>query len=307
MIPGTCRLDTLIHLLLAVLCSSSVAVLLRVSGRLGQPRLAVIGVNYLTAVLVSLLLQSGSLAASVAALGSIGPSSFSVTAGGAPIPQRSAAWGLAAGVPLGGVFFMAFLVYQKALRESGLGLSGGFAKMGILLPMVLSMAFWREFPGTLQWVGITTAVSAVALGAFHRTGGRFAPILLLVFLLNGLAEFGGKFYQYHAGAENRDFFLLWVFTVALLCSAIGAVRGRVRISPASVALGVPLGMANYFSSWFLIPALDALNTSVVFSVFGAGTVALLSVTGFVAFGERLSGREVVSLLMVAVSLVLVNL
>lgn len=297
----------MIHLLLAVVCSSSVAVLLRLSGRLGQPGLAVIGVNYFTAVILSLLLQGLGLVASAETLGTTGRALLSGTADGVSITHSRIAWGMAAGAPLGAVFFMAFMVYRKALRQSGLGLSGGFAKMGILLPMLLSMLFWREFPGALQWMGIASAVVAVALGAFHRSGGRFAPILLLVFLLNGLAEFGSKIYQHYCGSADRDFFLLWVFAVAFLCSALFSIRGRVRVSLLSVALGAPLGVVNYFSSWFLIPALDTLNTSVVFSVFGAGTVALLSITGYAAFGEKLSARDVASLGLVAVALVLVNL
>lgn len=303
------------HLFMAVVCSSSVAVLLRVSGRLGLRKLEVIAVNYLTAVSVSLLLQGGGVRASFTTLETMIRQVF--FEGGSMIPhQRGVLWGIAAGIPLGIVYFLAFIVYQRALRKNGLGLSGGFAKMGILLPMALSMFFWGEFPTALQWAGIAMAVVAVFVGAFRRTPEgvrRFTPVLLLVFVANGMAEFGSKVYQHLGGGDNRDFFLLWVFGVAFLCSVISLVHerktkeARPRFSPLSAVLGVPLGLVNYFSSWFLIPALGVLNTSVVFSVFGAGTVALLSVTGVAAFGERLDGRQWASLVMVTVSLVLVNM
>ena len=290
----------MLHLSLAVLCSSLVAVLLRLSGKPGLPGLPVIGVNYLAAVALSLLLQGDGLSTSLAALGSMG-----FLTGAADLSRSVISLGI--GAPMGVLYFLAFLVYRRALSESGLGLSGGFAKMGILLPMALSMLFWREFPKPVQWLGIAAALGAVVLGAFRSARGRFAPVLLLVFLLNGLAEFGNKFYQHHGGVAHRDFFLFWVFGVAFLCSLAGILKSRARVSVRAVAIGVPLGIVNYFSSWFLIPALDALNTSVVFSVFGAGTVALLSVAGLFLFGERLSRREAFSLLMVAVALVLVNL
>lgn len=262
---------------------------------MGVSKYAVIGMNYLTAVILSLLLQASALAPSLKALLGMDAS------------RPGILWGFRTGLPMGVLYFLAFLVYRRAIRESGLGLSGGFAKMGILLPMVLSMVFWRDFPGALQWAGITAALGAVVLGGFGNTRGRFSPILLAVFLLNGLAEFGSKFYQHHGGAADRDFFLLWVFSVALFCSLAGMIRGRHRPTLSAAVLGVPLGVVNYFSSWFLIPALDSLNTSVVFSVFGAGTVAVLSVAGLVFFGERLERRETASLVMVAAALVMVNL
>lgn len=303
------------QLFMAVVCSSSVAVILRVSGRFGLRKLEVIAVNYLTAVAVSLLIQGGGIATSFRILENV--TRQIASGGGSSLPQqRGVLWGIVAGIPLGIIYFLAFIVYRRALREKGLGLSGGFAKMGILLPMALSMLIWREFPGKLQWAGIAVAIAAVFIGAFHRASegtGRFAPVLLLVFIANGMAEFGSKVYQHLGGGENRDFFLLWVFGVAFLCSVTGIVKewkkGSVRcgLNPLSAALGVPLGLVNYFSSWFLIPALGELNASVVFSVFGAGTVTLLSVTGVTAFGERLDKRRWASLLLAAAALVLVNM
>jgi len=305
----------LIHLFMAVVCSSSVAVLLRVSGTLGLKKLEVIAVNYLTAVAVSLFIQGRGIGASFGTLGAVLRKVFCEN-GSILHHQRGVLWGIAAGIPMGIIYFLAFMVYRRALRENGLGLSGGFAKMGILLPMALSMLIWGEFPKALQWAGIAVAVAAVFIGAFRGASegtGRFTPVLLLVFLANGMAEFGSKVYQHLGGGENRDFFLLWVFGVAFLCSVLGIVRewkkgsARCGFSPQSAALGVPLGLVNYFSSWFLIPALGELNASVVFSVFGAGTVALLSVTGVAAFGERLDKRRWASLLMVTAALVLVNM
>ncbi len=296
----------MLHLLLAIVCSSSVAVLLRVYGKPGVPVLPVIAANYLAAVVLSILIQGSSLAGSIEALASFSRSQAPENA--VPgLQETGAVWGMTAGIPLGVVYFLAFLVYRKALGTSGLGLSGGFAKMGILLPMVLSMLFWKEYPGTIQWIGIAVAVTAVALGAFPGAGGRFAPVLLLVFILNGFAEFGSKLYQHYGGSPQRDFFLLWVFTSALLCSIAGMLRKHLRFGLGSFAVGIPLGLANYFSSWFLIPALDELNAPVVFSLFGAGTVGLLSIVGHSVFGERLGTREAVTLLLVAAAIVLVNL
>ena len=282
---------------MAVLCSSSVAVILRLSGGPDGRRPAVIAVNYLTASALSFLLQGKHLAVSFSSL----VRGHDVLTGwnrvSAPVM----------GIPLGVVFLLAFLVYRRALRESGLGLAGGFAKMGILLPMVFSMVFWREFPGALQWLGIGAALAGVALGAFRVGEGRFSAYLLPVFLLNGLAEFGSKVFQRYGNPGEKDFFLMWVFLTAFFCSVLLMAREPGRPSSRSVLLGIPLGLANYFSSWFLIPALDSLNTSVVFSVFGAGTVALLTLAGYIGFGEKPGGREAATLILVSIALILFNL
>lgn len=276
----------MIWLLLATFCSASIALVFKYSETRGLNRYAVTSVNYLTAVLVS------------AALAGLTNIEFTAV--------RS---GLAIGIPAGICFFLAFVYYQASVKASGAGLAGMFGKLGILMPMILSMALWREYPTAVQGAGILLAISAIALVNVREKGqnDHFKSALILLFLFGGLAEFSNKLFQRYGASEEKAYFLLIVFSVAFLVSLGAAIRQGKGIQSADVITGILVGVPNLFSSFFLIRALDDLPTAVVFPVYSAGSMVLILVLSAWLFGERLSLKSYGAIVMTMLSLILINL
>ena len=99
--------------------------------------------------------------------------------------------------------------------------------------MSLSLLVWREFPNSIQWVGMSLAVSAIAIVNWpgsRRLADALKPALLLLFLFGGLAEFSNKFYQKYALTDFKVYFLLTTFAVAFVWSLIATLR---RLQPVS--------------------------------------------------------------------------
>ena len=61
---------------------------------------------------------------------------------------------IAVGIVTGLMYYNAFYFYQKSVRDNGVSLSIAVGKMGIVIPMILSLILWHEIPTKLQWVGI---------------------------------------------------------------------------------------------------------------------------------------------------------
>lgn len=297
-------------------CSTSIALIFKVSETRNMDRGTVTAFNYLVASGVSLVfltrggLHGVTLGGAVSGLS--GQIAEVLSAGGSFDTAGSAGWAALVGLPSGLLYFLGFIYLQKAVRESGVGLAGSFSKMGVLVPMMLAILLWREIPGTLQWLGISLALASILLANLDLARPKrilrgFQPVLLALFLTVGLSEFSNKVYQRYGLLEMKDLFLFFVFTGALLISASRMVLAGRRPVRSHMLTGILVGIPNYFASFFLILSLSKLKTAVVFPVYSAATIALLALAGFFLFGERLRTRERAAVALTVASLVLVNL
>lgn len=304
----------MIYLLLAICASSSIALIFKYSETRGLNRYAVTTVNYVAACAVSLVIMlldpvwPGETITASAFLGEFGA-----------ILQGSAArlsdagslwWAVLLGLVAGAFFFLSFIYYQISVKNQGVGLAGAFAKLGILVPMSLSLVVWREFPNSIQWVGMGLAVSAIVIVNWpgsRQLADSLKPALLLLFLFGGLAEFSNKFYQKYALTDFKEYFLLTTFAVAFVWSLVATFRHAKPVSRRDMLIGIAVGIPNLFSSFFLILALESIPAAVAYSAFGAGTILVINVVGVTFFGERLSYRDKWAIALISIALILINL
>ncbi|MBD3276996.1 MAG: hypothetical protein GF388_01740, partial [Candidatus Aegiribacteria sp.] len=207
---------------------------------------------------------------------------------------------------------LGFIYLQKAVRESGVSLAGSFSKMGVLVPMLLAVILWKELPTSLQWLGITLALVSILLANLDLSHPKkllrgFQPVLLILFLTVGLSEFSNKVYQRYGVLEMKGLFLFFIFTGALIISGLKTLRSRGRVRLSHIVTGIAVGIPNYFASFFLILSLSKLKTAVVFPVYSAATITLISLAGGLFFGERLKLRERLAVFLTVAALILVNL
>ena len=377
----------MIFLLAAIVCTSAIALLFKVSESRGLNRYALTAANYATAVLVS----AGSLLGLGGTIGDphdhppsvIGsPSHAAQTqddraattdpasavaqepssdathghhdaatpadiwaeiqrAAFAPasaheLPVVSAAarltWATLIGLVAGVLFVLGFLYYHHSVREHGAGLAGAFIKLGVLVPMSLSMVVWQEWPSLWQAVGIALALLSLGLvyapallqgfrraqqqpSATPSTAARGSAVLLL-FLFGGMAEFSNKVYEkvglVGVGTTLDQLrgsltFLLVTFSVALLLSLALAWRRRQPVSSRDLLFGALLGLPNLFASTFLILSLDTIPAAVAFPAFAAGSIVVVNLVSTTVFGERLRLREWAAIGFTIAALVLLNL
>jgi multidrug transporter EmrE-like cation transporter len=214
------------------------------------------------------------------------------------------------GIFAGVFFFLSFVYYQKSVKNDGVGLAGVFSKLGILLPMVLSILLWREYPTEIQWIGIALAILSIIVvnfpfGKDWKKALRVSLILLFVY--GGIAEFSNKLFQKYALLEFKPFFLFFIFFTAFVISLFFTIRSGKGFSFRAIIIGIMVGIPNLFSSYFLINALDQLKTAVVFPVFSAGSIVVISLGGLFIFKERLNKKEVFAIIMTIFALILINI
>lgn len=226
-----------------------------------------------------------------------------------------------------GVFFLlSFVLYQISVRKNGASLSGMFAKLGILIPMIVSVLVWREIPTMMQMFGICMAMFAIAVANVSSKASTKATHsikwLLALFVGGGIAEFSNKIFQKTVSLEYRSLFLFLVFATALVLSILmyyadlkrqGIKSGRREVATGdgnikmSVVVGIFVGIPNLFASYFLLNALNDFPASVVYPAYSAGSILMISILSVVLFKEILYKKDWIAIILTALSLILLNL
>lgn len=298
------------YLFLATLCSASIALIFKHSEGKGNNRYAVTTTNYLVAFITSAFMIAWKGLLSEMRFSWKGFDEFSAVLSGAePLfsPLASVYWGMVLGSIAGIFFFLSFIYYQKSVKENGAGISGTFAKLGILIPMIFSVVLWREMPTAMQWGGILLALTSILLVNVTKDALTVNKTLLLLFLLGGFAEFSNKIFQKYAINAYKDVFLLFVFFTAFLISWLYTVIKKSPVKKQDLLIGFCVGVPNLFSSYFLILSLDTLKTSVVFPVYSAGSIVLIGIGSRLWFKESFSQKEKISIALTLMALILINI
>lgn len=304
----------MLFLSLAIVASSSIALLFKYSETSNLNRYAVTTSNYATAFIIGLIIMlirghagvfDFELATAYEHL------MLTLESGGTGMrPDSSLLWAVIVGLISGNIFFLAFLFYQISVRNYGAGLAGAFTKLGILLPMTLSLVFWKEYPTTIQWLGIALAVTAIISANWpgkSKIARAIKPALLLLFLFGGLSEFANKVFQKYALTDFKEVFLFVNFLIAFIVSFMVTLRVKKTVKSKDLFIGFLVGVPNLFSSFFLIMALETMKAAVVFPVYGAGTILIINFVGITFFHERPSLKELIAILLIMISIVLINL
>lgn len=287
----------MIYLALAILSSSSIAWLFKITEGGSYNRYRVTTANYGVAFFVSLLMYMCSL----------GNSQNNSTFSNLHLPSL-----LGIGIPAGLCFFLSFVFYQKSVKENGASLSGMFGKLGILLPMVVSVVLWREIPNILQSLGILLAVGAMVYVNYRPKNSDTAinqKSLIFLFLAGGMAEFSSKLFQKMGEPAEKNLFLFIVFFVAFILSYYKSLKSEAQTNTSikrDLIAGGIVGIPNLLSSVFLISALGQIPATIAFPIYSSGAIAVISVGSYIFFKEEISSRSKWGLLMTMVAMILVN-
>jgi len=280
----------LISLILAVLSSSAIALLWKVAEIKKYSSCRIIQFNYLSATVLSLLFFR-----------------YQPIITGNDLP----------GVTLlaflfGLIFVSSFFLYATNISANGAILSSSVSKMGILIPVFLSLVLFRESVTHRQFSGLILGnlslllyFSYSAFVSLHlkRNDRHSLLLLLLLFVSQGLAEMSGKLFGVFFNHSLRPLFLGLLFFFSFLLTSYYIILTQKNVSGKKEPIfGLLLGVPNFFSSYFLIDAFVSLNSSLVFTFFGVGTILVVSILSMLLFKERITKLQVLFLLTILITI-----
>ncbi len=296
----------MIYLILAVLCSASMAVALRLSEEYSSNKYAILMGNYVTCTMVAFLLLPEKQI--------IPTAKFLMSASdGASGVKAAMTTAMAAGV-LNGIFFLGtLLLLQYSIRKNGAVLSSAFAKLGIMLPVAASILFLNERPTVLQTAGMALVVAAILVINLEKgkEGASAKMALLVLFVFSGAGDGMSKVFE-HIGERRFDaLFLFYTFLTALILCLIPmlceVLREKRRLKAVDIISGIFVGIPNYFSTSLLLAAVTRLPAYLAYPCFSVGTILIVCFVSVLILKDKMTRRQVYGCGMILLALVLLNL
>ena len=278
----------MIYLILAIVSSAMVSIIMRLSTDRIKDNVAMLVMNYSMCLL---------LACGFTGFGNLLPTSESLC---------GTLWmGLIHGV----LYLVSFVMLQRNVAVNGVVLSATFMKLGLLVPMVLAVALFREMPSVVQLIGFVLALAAIVLINLDRDKTAVQAPAGLVFLLltGGAADAMSKIYEELGDQALSEQFLVCTFAVALLLCVGLMLWKKQRIHWQELVFGLIIGIPNFFSARFLLLALNHVPAVITYPTYSVATLLVVTMVGVAAFRERLGKRQWVALGMILAALALLNL
>ena len=204
---------------------------------------------------------------------------------------------------------VSFILFQRSVKTSGIVLSSTFMKLGLLVPIVMSLLVFRQIPTAVQTIGFLIALVAIILiqSAQQKERGNFSFGLLLILITGGAANAMSEIYDETGNPLLSSQFLLYTFAVALLLCLLLTLAKKERPNKVSLFFGLLIGIPNYFSARFLLMSLDSLPAMIAHPTYRVVSVCLVSFLGVILFHEHLRKRQWLGMGFIVISLVLLNI
>lgn len=304
----------MINLILAIIASSLVSVMMRVGEDKAKNNISMLSVNYFICMILSIIYT-----------------------GAGNLFQTGEGLGTALGLgSVNGFFYiLSLILFQNSVKQNGVVLSSIFMKLGIMMPLIISIILFKEMPDIIQIIGFVIAVIAIILinlkektvednreninketenaeKNLKNIEGRNlkknpAKIgLILVLLGCGTADGMSKIYQELGTERFEELFLVLTFVVAFILSIILVLVKKQKFTKPEFLYGALLGVPNYFSARFLLKALGEIPAVVAYPTFSIGTIAVITLTGLILFKEKITKLQLFAIGLIAVAVVLLN-
>lgn len=278
----------MLFLILAILSSSIIAIFMRISSNRVSANLSMLAVNYLVCVCLGAVYADFDPAASTQA-------SFGIT--------------VLMGIVSGFLYLGGFVLFQHNTRKNGMVLSSIFMKLGLLVPVVMSVLLFKEAPTVSQIGGFLLAVFAIVLINLKKDCAEkdFGPGLILMLLMCGGSDAMSKVFERIGPSELSDFYLLCTFAVAFFLCVGLVLYKKEKPGVQEILFGALIGIPNFFSAKFLLGALTELPAVVVYPTFSVAALLTVTLSGVAIFRERLSKTQWAALTAIIAALVFLNI
>ena len=277
----------MIYLILSILGCSGMALMLKVAEEKHIDQLPLMAVNYFAAAAIA---------------------TFQVPYASIVFSDSNFMLTLAMAVLSGAIYLLVLYLCQYNVRINGAILASTFMQLGVVIPIAFSFILWKESPDTSQIIGIILSVIAVVLISYKKGEKRKTALALLLLLLAsaGFSDSLPKMFNMLDLPKMEGSYMALTFSAAFIFCLILVVVKKKRFRVDSLWAGCLLGIANYFSSWFLLKSVGVLPSFIVYPCYSVLSIAIVAVVSVIVFKEVLSRTQGIGIGILLEAIILLN-
>jgi drug/metabolite transporter (DMT)-like permease len=261
----------MISLFLTIICSSSIALILKHNDEHNGDPLLLLAGNYFIAALLSF--------------------GYVITDHHASVSVETVIFGLLIAI----LFVASFFAFAKAVRAAGTALATVSSRLSVVVPLLFSIIVFGEDPSKYQLLGIIIAIVTILLFYFSlRTDGSqklhyidYFYLLAVLFGI-GLNDFAMKVFQQWRPQADKSYFMMIIFSAATVYTFIVILIKNIPLNRRVLIRGGILGIPNMFSTFFILLALTQLPAIVVYPMTNIGIILLTTIGAAMIWKEKLN-------------------
>lgn len=261
----------MIFLILTIICSTSLALILKYGSVKKSNIILLINGNYLTA--------------SIFALG------FIIYQGGFHFSLNAILFSMFLGV----LFAETFVLYSKAINYAGTALATVSARLSVLIPVLTSIILYGEKPSIQMLVGfvlvlVTLYFFYLSLKNHGNSNESTAKYIYLFLLLVGIGfvDLSMKIFERNFPIDEKGTFVFQIFSFAFLYTLIRILIGKIKFDKHTYMIGLVLGIPNVLAITFLLEALHILPAIIVFPIQNIGVIVLTAIAAYIFWKEKIN-------------------
>ena len=278
----------MMYLILAIVSSALVSIIMRCSEKYIDNNISMLSINYLMClILAGIYIDFHQIY----------------------IPVIGMNKAIVLGIINGILYLSGFILLQRNINKNGVILSSLFMKLGILIPMIVSIFVFKELPSTVQLIGFIIAIISIVFMNIKKedTNVGFKFGLLLLLIVNGTTDTMSKIFDEVGNTMLSEQFLFYTFLFALILCVFFTFIKKQSLHKNELFFGLLIGIPNYFSARFLLQALQSIPAVIVYPTYSVSTIVVVTVVGILLFKETLYKYQKISMIGILLSLILLNI
>lgn len=219
---------------------------------------------------------------------------------------KEASFSFILGIFSGMMYLVSFLISDKDIALNGVIMQSVFSKLGVLVPTTFSIILFKQHLTNIQFVGVAIAIFAIILIYFEKDSVAFVTAkswLIFNLLTSGIADMMISLYDHYGNPLFKNQYLLLNFAFAFLFSIMFLLFKKEKICKYDILFGFLIGVPNYFSSRFMMLALEQVKAIVAYPIVSIGTIGLITLIGHYVFKEPLSLKKWISLGLISIAVI----
>ena len=218
------------------------------------------------------------------------------------------------GVACGVMYALSKTVILKGYEKSSVAFMTFCHSAGLIIPCILGAVLWNEHLSSLSLLGmLLTVLSAVLLKGGGKDGRGIGAVGLVigltVFLTSGGVMVCQKVMGIYFAEQGVSLYNLFSFIVPCIILSAVCLKTKTRCGSCKSALPFAIGSAVSLCviSFVMTSIAGRVPSVIMFPIFNGTGIVLVCIFSSIVFGEKLSGKRIVGLLLGILGMTLVNL
>ncbi len=278
----------MIYLIFAIISSALVSIIMRYSEKYIDNNISMLSINYLMCLILA---------------------GIHMGFHHLYIPLHGMNQSIILGIINGILYLSGFILLQRNINKNGIILSSLFMKLGILIPMLVSIFIFKELPSIIQLTGFIIAIISIIFMNIKKeeTNINFKFGLLLLLIINVITDTMSKIFDEVGNTILSEQFLFYTFLFAfILCIVLTFIKKQ-NFYKNEVIYGLLIGIPNYYSARFLLESLQSVPAVIVYPTYSVGTIIVVTIVGIFIFKETLYKYQKISMIGILITLILLNI